>query len=92
MKIESTGEVLPGHQGTLVVGHGIYEIAIEPTKDGLVRCVYPGGYVRHHQAESITELLNKVISQIRGRYAVTDVVITAKPRNLLEPTMIQVKV
>lgn len=36
---------------------------------GYARLVYPCGFVKHHQAETVESLAAQVVNQMRGRYA-----------------------
>ena len=82
-KTQALGAVLPVASPTSKLEPGTHAIAIDGIDDsGMVRCVYPGGFVKHHQAETVTELAEKVARQVRGRYGVQDVPFATAPAEI----------
>lgn len=83
IKIESKGLVLPQGAPVASLAEGEHTVTVEAIcDDGLIRCVYPDGFVKHHQAETVEDLLGKVTSQLRGRYGVLDVQFTGVPKKI----------
>lgn len=93
IKIESKGLVLPQGEPVAELAEGAHTVTVEAIcDDGLIRCVYPDGFVKHHQAATVEELLGKVTSQLRGRYGVSDIQFTSAPKELTAGATITVEV
>jgi hypothetical protein len=78
----AAGVVMPA--GTLraadVLPPGNCEVVIDGfDESGLARLVYPGGFVKHHQASTVEELAGKVVNQLRGRYGADGVEFVSVP-------------
>jgi hypothetical protein len=92
MQITGSGAVLPAGTPTATVPAGDYEVTIDGTDEsGMLRCIYPGGFVKHHQAGSVEELATKVTSVLRNRYGATDVQFASAPKSLKEKQSFVVK-
>lgn len=85
IKTNAAGAVLPPGTAPAAaeLSAGGYEVRIDGFDDsGLIRCVYPDGFIKHHQAETVEELAGKVASQIKGRYGASEVKFTSAPKAL----------
>lgn len=82
IKPNATGAVLPaGSTPASVTLPATYTVTIDGFDDsGLVRCVYPDGFVKHHQSEAVDDLAAKVVNQLRGRYGAGEVTFAAVPK------------
>lgn len=83
LKAAGGGAVLPaGAEAPITtLPEGGYEVRIDGFDDsGLIRCVFPGDFVKHYQAESVTDLATKVVGQLRGRYGATEVAFASVPK------------
>lgn len=79
----ATGTVLPAGSPVAALPEGGYSVTIDGfDESGMVRCVYPDGFVKHHQAGTVAELAEKVTNQLRGRYGATEVVFATAPAEL----------
>ena len=79
---KGAGTVLPaGSLPTVDTLPESYEVKIDGFDDsGLVRCIYPGEFVKHHQAAAVDDLATQVVSQLRGRYGATSVEFASVPK------------
>lgn len=94
MKPSGKGQVLPAGSlaATDTLPDGEYSVTIDGIDDsGLLRCIYPGDFVKHHQAETVEELTGKIVNQLRGRYGADEVVFTAVPKKLAAGEQFKVK-
>jgi len=83
MALNITGVVLPPGGPAAALPEGGYSVTIDGfDESGMVRCVYPGGFVKHHQVGTVAELAAKVTNQLRGRYGATDVSFATIPAGL----------
>jgi len=84
LSITAAGAVLPpGSTTHAALESGTQTVSIDGLDEsGMVRCVYPDGFVKHHQAETVENLATKVTGQLRGRYGLAEVVFTAVPKAL----------
>jgi hypothetical protein len=80
--VSGAGAVLPpGSLPAAPLPEGKLAVRIDGFDDsGLVRCVYPGGFVKHHQADGVEALAVQVVNQIRGRHGLTEVKLAAVPK------------
>lgn len=79
-----TGTVAPAAPGSLPIDPEATVTIDGIDESGHIRCIYPGEFVRHHQAETVEELLPKIVAQIRARHGVEVVEFTSVP-STLEP-------
>ncbi len=82
-KTQALGAVLPpgSTSPTGTLPEGGYSITVDGfDESGLVRCVYPDGFVKHHQAEAVDDLAGKVARQVQARYGASDVQFTGVPK------------
>lgn len=92
MQITGNGAVLPPGTPSAALPPGDYTVTIDGTDgSGMLRCVYPGGFVKHHQAATVEELATKVTAVLRTRYGATDVQFTTAPKSLTEKQSFAVK-
>ncbi len=93
IKIESKGLVLPQGVPVAQLAAGPHTVTVEAIcDDGLIRCVYPDGFVKHHQAATVEDLLAKVTAQVRGRFGVAEVQFKCVPKSLAAGETITVEV
>lgn len=93
-KLSGAGVVLPSGTPVAVLPPGKHSVAIDGfDESGCVRCVYPDGFIKHHQVEAVDGLAARVVSQIRGRYGVTgEIIVTKLPEALAAGEIIEVEV
>lgn len=92
--VEAKGLVLPpGAQSPVAsLAAGEHTVTVEAIcDDGLIRCVYPDGFVKHHQAESMEDLLGKIVNNLRARYGVWDVQFTGIPKDIAAGQVITIQ-
>ncbi|MCE9566360.1 MAG: hypothetical protein K8U57_30420 [Planctomycetes bacterium] len=85
MKTIGTGAVLPPGSTPAIatLPEGGYKVVISGfDESGMIRCVYPGEFVKHHQAETVEELAGKVVNQLRARYGVQEIPFASVPKEI----------
>ncbi|WP_020467880.1 hypothetical protein [Zavarzinella formosa] len=83
MNTTGTGAVLPQGSPIDTLPEGGYEVTIDGLDDsGLLRCVYPNGFVKHHQVNTVEELAVRVTNQLRARYGANEIVFAHAPASL----------
>ena len=84
IKTNAVGAVLPpGSTPPAASLPESYAVTIDGfDESGLVRCVYPDGFVKHHQADTVEELAAQVSNQLKGRYGASEVPFKAVPKKL----------
>lgn len=85
MSISGSGAVLPAGSvpATSTLPEGGYRVTIDGIDDsGLFRCVYPGGFVKHHQAATVEALAVQVANQLKARYGANEVKFYSVPKKL----------
>lgn len=76
LAITATGSVLPAGTLEKISLDGAVELTLKiaeySDQDGMqiAQVVYPDGFVKNHQTETVEDLLGKVSNQLRGRYGV----------------------
>lgn len=82
LAITAAGAVLP--PGTTAPGTlpaGGYAVTVDGfDAAGTIRCVYPDGFVKHHQAGAVDELAAKIANQLKGRYGAPSVDFDTVPK------------
>lgn len=99
-----TGVIVPGAPvASLPAGKNVITIDAAPGEnDGIegavsenviARCVYPDGFVKNHQTNSVTDLFTKVTNQLRNRYGVTgDIKVIKLPDAVIAGATIEVEI
>jgi hypothetical protein len=84
MDVSGEGQVLPaGSAPPKATLPASYAVSIDGfDESGMIRCVYPDGFVKHHQADTVEELAAKLVNQLRGRYGATDVAFATAPKSI----------
>lgn len=86
MAMKGNGAVLPA--GTIPAVDQLpkkYEVLIDGfDESGLIRCIYPNKFVKHHQADTVEALATQIVAQLRGRYGVQEVNFTSAPKTITE--------
>jgi hypothetical protein len=92
--VEAKGLVLPPDAQSPVASlpAGEHTVTIEAIcDDGLIRCVYPDEFVKHHQATSMEDLLSKIVRNLRARYGIWDVQFTSVPKDITAGQVITIQ-
>lgn len=87
MSISTSGEgaVLPAGSvsATGTLPESGYQVTIDGVDDsGHLRCVYPDGFIKHHQADTVEGLAVKVANQLKARYGAEQVRFDGVPKKL----------
>lgn len=82
LNITAAGAVLPATPGTIPLAADSAVTIDGFDESGLIRCIYPDGFVKHHQADSVEELAVKVANQLKARHGVSDVPFASAPKAL----------
>ncbi len=85
LSISSRGVVLPPGSSPPAQSppQGPFEVRIDGQDDsGHWRLVYPSGFIKHHQAETVADLAGKVAGVLRARYGAKSVSFRSVPQSL----------
>ena len=94
MQPSGTGLVLePGARAPETSLKGRHNILIHSiADDGLVRIQYVDGFVKHHQVESVDQLLPQITNVLRRKYGADNVSFTKLPKAIEPGEKIGVKI